>query len=114
MRRIGIALIVTALVFGLAQCELFNTTVEYNVSGGGSTVYIRYQDDKGELVDVTTVPGWSTSFELSSSDRPFLAFIQVTNSGMLNVIARILEEGTLVSSGTAGAGGSVNVYHIVE
>jgi hypothetical protein len=116
MKRISIALILTALIFSLAQCGLFNKRLEYRVSGGDllNAVSIRYQNDKRELTYVSAVPGWSTSFNLSSSDRPFLAFIRVTNFTSATVYVDILVDSTFVNTGTIIGAGTVDVDYIVE
>ena len=115
MKKLGIALIVAALVFGLIQCDLFTKKVEYSVSSDGSgSVSIRYQDSKGQLVDASAVPPWSTSFDLASTDRPFLAFIEVTNFDASTVYISILQDNAIVSTGQIIGVGSVEVYYIVE
>jgi hypothetical protein len=115
MKRLWIALIGIALVFSLAQCGLFTKTVGYIVSSTvSSSVSIRYQNDKGDLTDVNTTTDWSTSFDLTTSERPFLAFIEVANFSGNTVFVDILEDSTFVSSGQIIGVGSVEVYYIVE
>jgi hypothetical protein len=74
-----------------------------------------YQDGSGTLVEARAASPWSTSFQLFGSDRPFLAFIRVTNNGFSNVDVYILEDGVLAAgpSTATALGGSTEIYAIV-
>jgi hypothetical protein len=115
MKKLVFAILVGIAVFALSQCWLFDTTVEYNISGSSASLNILYQDDHGELSEVDAASPWSTSFELFSSERPFLAFIKVINNGGGNVDVSIRKDGsTVVGPSTAAAlGGSTEIYSVI-
>lgn len=117
MKKAVVALLLAGAVLALSQCELFYTTVEYKLTGTSSPIDMMYQNEEGLVEeDSGTSSPWSASFELKPSDRPFLAFIQVTNNGIANAVTvEIREDGDLVQTGTAAAGGgSVAIYWVME
>jgi hypothetical protein len=100
MRKLAVAALVAAAVFGLSQCELLNKTVEYSVESVGTpSLTIIYIDVSGEGIEVSTNAPWSESFELFASDRPFVAALRVTNNGPDAIDVAILEDGTEVAGG---------------
>jgi hypothetical protein len=115
MKKLAFAVLIAGAVFALSQCELFNTTLEYNVSGTSTSLAIMYQDENGELVQVTAVSPWSTTFELFASDTPFLAFIQVTNNDVASsgVNLYILGDGSTAASDTALAFSTADAYAVI-
>ena len=59
---------------------------------------------------------WSTSFQLFGSERPFLAFIRVTNNDLSNnVNVYILEDGGIVAGPSTATplGGSTEIYEVI-
>lgn len=115
MKRFAVVLLLAGAVFALTQCDLFNTTVEYNVSGGPAPLTIRYNGEDGEIVDVSATAPWSTSFELFSSARPFIAFLRVTTGSGTAVNAYIREDGNTVDQSlNIPAPGSDDLYYIIE
>ncbi len=118
MNKLALTVLMGAAVFALSQCKLISTTVEYSLSGFSDELDVMYQDKSGELVQVTgTNPSWSTSFGLSSSDTPFLAFIRVANidPGSVGVDVSILADGVTVAgpSTAIGGGGSTEIYGVI-
>ena len=120
MKKLTIWALIVVVVVALTGCDLiFFKTLEYNISGGSGPLYIRYQGEDGEFVDVTASSSWSTSFNLGSSARPFLAFIRVVNNGAAgvggDVTVYIREDGSIKTSGVASDGGGVrDLYAIIE
>jgi choline-glycine betaine transporter len=115
MRKLVVAVLLAAAVFAFSQCSLFSTTVEYNISGSSFSLDIMYQDESGTLVEVRAASPWSTSFQLYSSERPFLAFIRVTNNGGSNVDAYILEDGGIAAgpSTATALGGTTEIHAVI-
>jgi hypothetical protein len=108
MKKLAIWALVVVFVVALTGCDLiFFTTVEYNISGSSVPLNIRYHDESGEIIDVTISSPWSTAFNLGTSKRPFLAFIQVDNNGLVDVTVYIREDGSTKATGIANAGGAV-------
>jgi hypothetical protein len=103
MKKLAFAVLMTAAAFALSQCALFNTTVEYSVTSTGfPSVTILYNDENGEGVEINTTAPWSVSFDLFTSDRPFVAAIRVSNNDLTeNATAFIYEDGVVVASDTA-------------
>jgi len=114
MKKLVIVLLLAGVVLSLSRCELFYTTVEYNISGDSTSLTIRYNDESGEIVDVAAASPWSHSFELYTEDRPFIAFIRVSNGGMGAVVVQILEDGDSVTSLNIPADTTGDLYSIIE
>lgn len=113
MKKSFPVLLALAAALALGGCELFTSTVEYNVSGGSGFMAIRYQDKGGELVETTVSSPWSTSFDLWSKDRPFLAFLQVTSGGA-GVMLYISVDGSVAATDSVSAYSTGQVFYIVE
>jgi len=94
MKKFAVVLLVLGAVFALTQCELFGTTVTYQVSGSGfGTVPVLYNDEHGERVEENVGLPWDKSFTLFSSKLPFVAALRVTNNSGDFVDAYIREDG---------------------
>ena len=89
----------------------------FHLNGSSDTLSIRYQDDGGNLIDVTASSPWSTNFNLGSSERPFLAFIRVDNNGLpgqdVTVYIR-LDDSTKKSGPAVAGGGALELYTIID
>lgn len=114
MKRIALVLLMAGIILTLSQCELFYTTVEYNISGNSDSLTIRYNGDEDMIEDVTASSPWSHSFELYSDERPFVAFIQVVNDGLDTVTVQILEDGDVDIFTDLAAGATTDLYYIIE
>ena len=102
MKRIALVVLLLGVVLSLTQCDLFQLTLEYTISGQSDNLIIRFNDpDTGEIVDATASSPWTSGeFILYSGDEPFLAYIGVTNSdtsGGAGVRIQILEDGNMVN-----------------
>ena len=113
MKKSFPALLALAAALALGGCELFTSTVEYNVSGGSGFMAIRYQDKGVELVETTVSSPRSTSFDLWSKDRPFLAFLQVASGGA-GATLYISVDGSVAASASLAASPTGEVFYIVE
>ncbi len=114
MKKLAIFLFLAGALLSLSQCDLFYITVEYNISGNSSSLTIRYNDESGEIVDMTASSPWSHSFDLYTDERPFIAFIRVTNDGFDAVDVQILEDGDSVVLLNVPAMASGDLYQIIE
>jgi len=119
MKRIALVILLVGVVLSLTQCELFQTTLEYNINGNSTNLNIRYNDGtSGEIVDATGVQTqWSSgTFVLYSDERPFLAYIEVTNDDIAStgVTVEILEDGSVVASTNLAALATGNLHYILE
>jgi hypothetical protein len=115
MKKLAIVLVLAGVVLSLSQCELFQTTVEYNISGNSSSLVIRYNDKSDQIVDVTSMSPWvSGDFILYSGDKPFIAYIEVTNNGVGDVTVEVLEDGDVAESMIVAAGANGHIHPIIE
>ena len=64
MKKTIIVLAIGLLVFSLAQCNLFTTTIGYEVtSSDTSSFHIYYTSDVSDLTEVTTDTSWTKSVD---------------------------------------------------
>ena len=117
MRKAWMLTALLLAVFGLSQCSLFSTTVEYEVTTGSSAVSlsIQYQNEEGTLVEIsTTTAYWSYSFDLPLDEKPFLAWIQVTNYNATPASINIRKDGAIVDTGVTSNGVADDAWVIID
>jgi uncharacterized protein YuzE len=115
MKKLAIVLFLAGALLSLSQCELFQSTVEYNIAGNSDSLMIRYNDKSDQIVDVTTVSPWvSGDFILYSGDKPFVAYIEVTNNGGGEVTVEVLENGDVAGTMIVAAGANGHIHPIIE
>lgn len=114
MKRIAILLAVVLVVFGLTQCSLFFTTVQYQVTSGDTEpMQILYQSG-GEMTEVTANTYWTYELDIFADDRPELSFIRVSKSSGTSFTVSIEEDGNQVATDTRAPPDTIELYHVVE
>jgi hypothetical protein len=115
MKRLIFVLFTVIAFLSVSGCELFRTEVKYSISGPSTSVTIRYNTKSGEIADVVTPSPWEDTGTFYSADKPFLAFMRVTNNGTGAIQAAIYEDDEeAFTPVTINPGAAMDMYAIIE
>jgi hypothetical protein len=112
-RFILASLVVILLLDG---CELFTTSIEYHVTGPSSSISVLFMDRGGRLEEVEAASPWSESLTIMNGDRPFMAYLRVTNSdaSSTGLTVYIDVDGTQERTASVAYSATGELYFIVE
>lgn len=114
MKKALFVLALVLLVLSLAQCSLFFTTVQYQVTSGDTEpMQILYQSG-GEMTEVTANTYWTYEFDIFADDLPELSFIRVFKSSGVDFTVSIEENSIQVAADTRTPPNTIELYRVVE
>ena len=116
MKKPIIVFAIVLLVLGLAQCDLFTTTITYKVtSGDTNSFHVYYTSDVSDLTEVDATTTWTKQWNRLNTQETKLAFIQVTKSTGVPFTVQIDVNDVTVEGPTIGnAGDTVTLYQVIE